>query len=131
MFVYVSMFLFIVVFYSDRSSSLDITRSVCSSICDHNSKLTTTIFIWCCAVRNKLNKSKQNTPQLPVVDNSRASDHQQSVNLDQSQQYNQKSEHIYSLPRWSRDSSSSMLYNQAYQERFVLTVNTVYSSSTE
>ena len=44
-----------------------------------------------------------------------------------------KSEHIYDIPHWSRarNSNSSMLYNQAYQDSFTFSVNAAYSSSLE
>ena len=44
-----------------------------------------------------------------------------------------KSEHIYDIPRWSRarNSNSSMLYNQVYQDSFTFSVNAAYSSSLE
>ena len=41
-----------------------------------------------------------------------------------------KSEHVYSVPRWSRDSNASMLYNEAYQSDFSITINAAYSSTT-
>ena len=95
--------------------------------------LTLTVFIWCSIDRKRPSRTKQETPKLQVVEDNATSNHQQSahsINFDQSQKDSRKSEHIYAIP-WNRDSSGSMLYNQAYQESFVLTINTAYSSSTE
>ena len=43
----------------------------------------------------------------------------------------QKSNPIYALPEpyWGRDSTSSMLYNLAYQQSFTMSSNAAYSSS--
>lgn len=40
-----------------------------------------------------------------------------------------KSEHVYSVPRWSKDDEFNMLYNEAYQSDFSITINTAYSST--
>ena len=86
---------------------------------------STTLIIWCSIIRKKLTKSKENTIQRHVTDNSAISQHSTDT-FNQSD--NRRSDHIYSVPRWS---NGSMMYNQAYQESFVLTINSAYSSSTE
>ena len=78
----------------------------------------------CFVVRKRPNKSP-----LQVADNSTPSTEQRNVHVVyRDRKPERESEHVYSIPRWSRN-GSSMVFNSAYQDSITLSDNAAYSSS--
>lgn len=97
------------------------------------------LFFWLFIAR-KQSRRQQQTPlevvnsiksstNCPTCDQQSLEEHNSVEIKNDQEESTRKSEHVYSLPRWSRDSNFSMIYNEAYQKDFSMSINAAYSSN--